>query len=72
MAKLLETKPEKVKEEMVAILKKMKEKTHYFKRTDFEAMFDSFDIFGDKGNGQAPYIYLIQALGHINIHYTLE
>lgn len=35
-------------------------------------MFDSFDIFGDKGNGQAPYIYLIQALGHINIHYTFE
>lgn len=35
-------------------------------------MFDSFDIFGDKGSGQAPYIYLIQALGHMNIHYSQE
>lgn len=35
-------------------------------------MFDSFDIFGDKGNGQAPYIYLIQALGHIGVQYSHE
>lgn len=57
---------------MIAILKKMKEKNYYFKKIDFQAMFDSFDIFGDKGNGQAPYPYLIQALGHMNVHYTQE
>lgn len=33
-------------------------------------MFESFDVFGDKGNGMIPYLYLIQALGHINVHYT--
>lgn len=33
-------------------------------------MFDSFDVFGDKGSGQAPYMFLLQALGHLNINYT--
>lgn len=57
---------------MIAILKKMKEKTHYFKKIDFQAMFDSFDVFGDKGTGQVPYLYLLQALGHINVVYTQD
>ena len=57
---------------MIAILKKMKEKTNYFKKLDFQAMFDSFDVFGDKGSGHVPYLYLLQALGHINVHYTQE
>ena len=70
MAKIIETRPDKVKEEMVQVLKKLKEKTYYFKKADFEAMFDSYDVFGDKGNGQVPYPYLIQALTHINVDYS--
>jgi hypothetical protein len=35
-------------------------------------MFDSFDVFGDKGTGQVPYLYLLQALGHINVVYTQD
>lgn len=35
-------------------------------------MFDSLDAFLDKGNGQIPYQYLIQSLGHINVNYTQE
>lgn len=50
----------------------MKEKLHYFKKIDFEAMFDSLDAFGDKGTGQIPYQYLIQSLGHINVNYSHE
>lgn len=69
---MIETRPDKVKEEMVQILKKMKEKTHYFKKADFEAMFDCYDMFGDKGNGQVAYTYLMQALTHINLHYSQE
>jgi hypothetical protein len=57
---------------MISILKKMKEKQNYFVKADFEAMFDSYDIFDNKGNGQVPYIYLIQALTHINVHYNKE
>ena len=72
MAKIIETRPDKVKEEMVQVLKKLKEKTYYFKKADFEAMFDSYDVFGDKGNGQVPYPYLIQALTHINVDYSQE
>ena len=70
MAKLIESRSDKVKDEMICILKKMKEKKDFFKKTDFEAMFDSYDIFDNKGNGQIPYIYLIQALTHVNVHYA--
>ncbi len=57
---------------MISILKKMKQKTHYFKKADFQAMFDSFDVFGDKGTGLIPYLYLMQSLGHLNVHYTQQ
>ena len=33
-------------------------------------MFDSYDVFGDKGNGQVNYGDLMQALTHINVHYS--
>lgn len=39
LAKLIETKPEKVKEGLAAILKTMKEKQSYFRKVDFENMF---------------------------------
>lgn len=35
-------------------------------------MFDSYDIFDSKGNGQIPYSSLIQALTHVNVHYSKE
>ena len=35
-------------------------------------MFDSYDIFDSKGNGQIPYTYLIQALTHVNVHLSKE
>ena len=72
LAKIIESRPDKVKEEMIQILKQMKDKKHYFKKIDFEAMFESYDVFGDKGNGQVPYPSLIQALTHLNIHYSQE
>jgi hypothetical protein len=72
VARLLEARPEKVKEEMIAILKKMKEGEAFFQSVDFEEMFDSFDAFGSRGNGQIPVLYLMQALRNINIWYTQE
>ena len=39
LAKLIETRPEKVKEGLLAIFKSMKEKQTYFKKSDFESMF---------------------------------
>lgn len=33
-------------------------------------MFDCYDIFGDRGTGQVPYTYLMQALTHINVTYS--
>ena len=53
---------------MISLLKKMKEKNNYFKKSDFQAIFDSYDIFDNKGNGQIPYVYLMQSLTHINVH----
>lgn len=35
-------------------------------------MFDSYDVFGDKGNGQVNYADLMQALTYINVHYSQE
>jgi hypothetical protein len=34
---------------------------------DFEAMFDNYDFFDNKGNHQVHYKNLIQALSNINI-----
>ena len=50
----------------------MKEKNNFFKKSDFEVMFDSYDAFGNKGNGQIPYTYLLQALNQLNIHISKE
>lgn len=62
MGKLIETRPEKVKEGLVSILKSMKENQSYFKKSDFEHMFESYDFFESKGGNQIPYSSLIQAL----------
>jgi hypothetical protein len=35
---------------MVNILKRMKEKDTFFRKTDFENMFDAYDVFADRGN----------------------
>jgi Ca2+-binding EF-hand superfamily protein len=62
-----------VKEEMIEILKKQKSKENdYFKRSDFEHIFDTFDIFDERGTREISKQYLIQALKYINIHYTLD
>ncbi len=45
MAKLIETKPENVKQGMAEILKQIKNKSTFFKKTDFENMFDSYNFF---------------------------
>ena len=40
----------------------MKEGQNFYKKSDFEHMFDSYDFFESKGGNQIPYIYLVQAL----------
>lgn len=72
MAKLVETKPEKVKEGLAAILRSMKEKQPFFKKSDFESMFESYDFFSSKGGNQIPFTSLIQALEKVNVRYTRE
>lgn len=62
LAKLIETRPEKVKEGLVGIFKSMKENQTFFKKTDFEHMFQSYDFFESKGGNQIPFTNLIQAL----------
>ena len=47
----------------------MKESNHYFKKSDFEHMFDSYDFFESKGGNQIAYPFLVQALEKINIKY---
>ena len=47
----------------------MRENQHFFKKSDFEHMFDSYDFFESKGGNQIPYTYLIQGLEKINIKY---
>lgn len=55
---------------MIKILEKIKDKQYFFKKLDYENIFDGYDIFGTHGNGQISYIYLIQALENMNICYT--
>ena len=45
LAKLIETKPDNVKQGMAEILKQIKNKTTFFKKADFEQMFDSYNFF---------------------------
>jgi hypothetical protein len=61
-----------VKEGLVAIFKNMKDSQNYFKKSDFEHMFDSYDFFESKGGNQIPYTYLVQALQRISINYQKE
>lgn len=72
LAKLIETRPEKVKEGLANIFRAMKEKQSFFKKTDFEDMFDSYDFFSSLGGNQIPFTSLVHALGKLNIHYTRE
>lgn len=69
MARLIETKPENVKQGMAEILKHIKNKTTYFKKHDFEHMFDSYNFFEEKADNKIPYNYLIQALRRITVNY---
>lgn len=72
VARLIETRPEKVKEGLAAILRAMKDKQTFFKKSDFESMFESYDFFSSKGGNQIPFTSLVQALDRINVHYTRE
>ena len=57
---------------LILIFKALKEKQHYFKKTDFEQMFEAYDFFESKGGNQIPYTYLMQALEKISISYEKE
>lgn len=57
---------------MVSILQKMKDKQYYYRKADFEMIFDGYDVFGTHGNGQISYIFLMQALKNLNINYEQE
>ena len=72
LAKLIETRPEKMKEGLIAIFKAIKDNQHYFKKSDFEHMFEAYDFFEAKGGNQVPYIYLMQGLEKINVSYDKE
>jgi Ca2+-binding EF-hand superfamily protein len=68
----VETRPEKVKEGLAGILRSMKEKQPFFRKSDFESMFESYDFFSEKGGNQIPFTSLVQALEKINVSYTRE
>ena len=61
-----------MREGLISILKGMKEKQSFYKKSDFENMFESYDFFSSRGGNQIPYTSLIQALDKINIHYSKE
>lgn len=54
---------------MAEILKHIKSKSTYLKKTDFEQMFDSYNFFEEKADNKIPYNYLIQGLRRITVKY---
>jgi Ca2+-binding EF-hand superfamily protein len=61
-----------VKPGLISIFKTIKENQHYFKKSDFEHMFEAYDFFEAKGGNQIPYTYLVQALEKIGIKYEKD
>ena len=57
---------------MAEILKQIKNKSTYFKKTDFEQMFDSYNFFEEKADNKIPYNYLIQGLRRITVKYEKQ
>lgn len=68
---LVTRRPENIRADMLATLKKLKKGERYFHKSDFEVMFDSYD-FIEKGGQQVHFLSIVQSLNNLNVPITQE
>ena len=65
-------RPEDVKAGFLSVLKRLKSGDRFFKKFDFEDMFENYNFFEDRNRNKVHVDNLVQCLSNINLEIDLE